>query len=450
MNLWPHQVKLLDQVRGEFSRGNKAVCCVMPTGTGKTISGAAMVLAHLNKKADGKCLWLAHREELVGQAFDELTEAGLSCGVIQSVPVRECNPHRPVQVASIQTLIARGMMPNASFLVYDEVHHSVSDSWSVIPKTYKDRGVPIIGLTATPIRNDGRGLGDIFDSIVSPISAREAIEQGFLVPFELIHPKQPLRSGQIAQSPVDAYLQHARGRKAIVFAGNIPAATAFRDQFRLIGLRAELVTGDMPLGERRQILDRYKSGDLDVLTNVAVLTEGFDDRPTDCVIIARGVGSLALYLQICGRGLRCSPETGKKDCVILDLHGATHTHGAPDEDRDWSESLEGDGINHRKKEVIPERFCVICGVTVEGDGTVCADCGIARPDLLPPDVVGVELVRYAAKRREGPIDRARTLQRWITEGISKGYAAGWAWNKFRAVYGATPDVDVRNALKNLG
>jgi DNA repair protein RadD len=413
----------------EIRKGRKAVCFNMGTGLGKTTTIAALLHRHFAKVPTARVLWLAHREELVGQAYDELTDVyGLSCGVIMSVPTRPVNPHRPVQVASIQTLLARKQtLDGITICVHDEAHHGPSELWSTVPLLYKQRGAIVIGPTATPVRSDGLGLGNIYDSLVCPITVKRAIARGFLTPFELHRPSRALKSGQIAQKPVDAYLEHASGRKAIVFSG--------------------MVTGKMDAGTRRQTIDAYKAGKLRVLVNVGVLTEGFDDPPTSCVILARAIGSLGLYLQICGRALRLSRQTGKTDTIILDLHGSSYTHGPPDEEHEWE--LEGEAVKKRKAKLLDVRFCAICQALLEEDVTVCPECGTPRPEPVVPEVVGTKLVKYAQKRRESPEARTNYLVKLILEAQQNSYKLGWAYNKYKVVYGDYPPNEIKAAASKI-
>lgn len=435
---WPHQIKLIEMVREEFRKGNTAVCCVMPCGAGKAHSLAMLAKMHLTKKPNGKVLVCAHREELVAQLWDTFTSHGLSCGVIQASPCRECNPYRQVQIASTQTLVARKLSLDISMLMPDEAAHYSSDKWSELVTPYKARKIPIIGATATPIRADGRGFEGLFDALVIPTSMKELIDQGFLTPYELHAPPSPLRPGQIAQSPVDAYREHASGRKAIVFAGNVKAATEFARQFNDVGILADVVSGETPGGTRRQILDRYKRGEIRVLCNIGVLNEGWDDPPTSCAILARSFGSLSLYIQSASRCLRISPSTGKENAVIIDLYGNCRTElGAPADDREWT--LEGDGIKHKKLEQPKERFCPVCKVLLEPDaGRVCDLCGIARPEMTVPEVVNVKLVRYEALQKENPDQRRARFEKLKAIAREKSYSKWQPVMKYKALFGSPP------------
>ncbi len=414
------------------------MCVVMSTGAGKTRCGGAIVCGHLAKKPEGSVLWVAHREELVAQAYDDLTAWGLSAGVIQANPTRPFNPFRPVQVASTQTLLARGLHPPASLLVLDEFHHYADNKFSALGEHYRRLRVPLIGFTATPIRGDGRGFDGLMDELVCPVTMRELIEQGFLVPYVLVDPGRTLGTDEIAQSPIDAYREHAPGRKAIVFAGNLKAARDFTDAFNKAGIPCGMIWGEQDSIERRDTLAAYKAGKIRILTNVGVLTEGFDDRETSCVILARSIGTLSLYLQICGRALRCSPETGKVNAIIIDLHGTCRKDGfgEPAEDREWT--LEGTGIARKNLEQSTVRFCLVCNVLIEGDGNVCELCGIARPEAAAPEILGLQLVKYAAKLREPEDVRKAYFVKLQAIARAKNYSPWQPIQKYKAIYGEKP------------
>lgn len=447
--LRPYQELALTQIDAEIAKGNRAVCFVLGTGLGKTATLAEGCFRHLAQTPNGKVLWLVHREELVSQAFDALTDRGLLCGVVMANPTRTANPWRPVQVASIQTLLARKIeIEGITYVVHDEAHHGPSKSWIALPQTYKARGAILIGPTATPIRADGIGLGDIYDVLVEPIRVREAISRGYLCRYEIHRPPAPLRNDEIAESPVDSYRTYANGGKAIVFAPHVNAAKSFLDEFTDAGIPAVFVDGTTQPGLRRARLEAYATGKARVLINVGIATEGFDDPGTSCIILARAVGSISLYLQILGRGLRIFP--GKPKLIIVDLHGSSWIHGTPEEDADGLErewSLEGEALK-KAKDKNPERFCAICGVLLDAEsGSACDLCCVLRPELVPPTVVNVKLVAYAAKRRESSSDRAKTLARWISEARSKGHKPGASSHKYKAVYGEWPAPEVERAAK---
>jgi DNA repair protein RadD len=441
--LWPHQQRGLIAIRASIAKGNKWIVAVGPCGMGKTRLATFIANSHVAK--GGRVLWLTHRNELVEQAADELTAANLSVGCIQASGTRAGNPYRPVQVASIQTLVARQAFPECSLVIYDECHHSMSDTWVKIVQHYKAAGTLGIGLTATPCRADGRGLGDVYDDLVEVANVSELIDAGFLVPLEIIRPPQMLESAQIAQDPLKVYLDHGVGRQTLVFAANLKAAHDYLDSFTLAGIRVGMVTGEASaMNERRRVIDAFKLGKLDVVINVAVLTEGYDHRPASFCILARSCGSNSLFRQIVGRVMRASPETGKTGALLADLHGATHVFGLPTDPVEYS--LDGEGIR-TALEKPKERFCAICKVLLTSDMPVCPDCGFKHPELLAPEVMNVALVKYAAKRREGTDKRAFTLAKWMMDAREAGHKPARASYKYKAVYGDWADAEVRgNAL----
>lgn len=446
MSLRPYQLDAIKRARLALTQSpRRSVLVVSPTGSGKTT--IASEIARSAVERGRRVLWLAHRSELVEQGFDRLKEFGLSCGAISASASRAPNPFAPVQVASIQTLLARpDQRPSADVVIWDEAHHAPSDLWSGLAEHYASSA--LLGFTATPERSDGKGLGAIYDQIVVAVSVSELVELGFLVPVPyeaLIRPGAKLRPGQIAQRPVDAWRTHASGRQTIVFSPSVSAATDHASEFNDAGVTARVIAGEMPAGERALYLDAFKRGRIQVLVNVYVLTEGFDCPATSCVILARGCGTRGTYIQMIGRGLR--PAPGKSDCIIIDLHGVSHDHGHPADD--WRYSLEGKGIRRGDDDEIEQQSsCRVCGAPIE-PGETCAECGTEPREIAPPKVTGDPLVKYAAKRAEGDDKRASTLARWMREGAQKGYKPGFARGRYRHVYGAFPTLAVEEAAREL-
>lgn len=428
--LWPHQQRVFADTKRSFATKHKWPLVVMPTGAGKTRLGGEFARVHTQQ--GGRVLWLAHREELVSQAVDALSRLGLQVGCIHAGKVRPFHPERPVQVASIQTLLARGDRPDSTMVIQDEAHHACDgNGWTEVPKHYKGLGRVGIGLTATPCRADGQGLGELFDDIVPGPSISELIESKHLVPCEIFAPKRALGKNQ-AKNPVESYLALTPGKKAIVFAPHIKAVEEYTDAFLRAGVPTDAVTGSDNGKLRRGVLEKFRAGDIKVLVNCAVLTEGFDDPSTEVCILARPCGSEGLYLQIVGRVLRAS--AGKTCAYLIDLHGVTHRFGSPEEPREYS--LDGIGIKRKNLEQGDERFCQVCGALLDAPGA-CPDCGLSR-EVKIPEVVNVDLLKFAAKRREGEEKRLETLKRWVAAALEKGHKPGSAWFKFKAVYGVEP------------
>lgn len=411
-----YQLAAVEECRRLIATGKRAPLVVLPTGGGKTTIGGE--LARLNDE-HGSTLWLAHRRELLTQASARLVALGV----------------RRFACRTVQELLSSGERPNASLVVFDEAPHFLASEWGTLPAVYAN--ATRVGLTATPERSDGVGLAGAFDCIVVAATTRELIARGFLVPCEVVRPARYVSA--LAAHPVDAWRAHASGRRTILFAANVRAGEEYVAGFVACGVRSALITGEMPVGRRDAILDDYRSGRISVLVNVYILTEGFDDPATEVVLLARGCGSAGTYLQMAGRALRPSPATGKSSALLIDLRGVSHVHGDPDEDRTYS--LDGRGI--RRGAEMPEgRFCEVCGSTLEESG-VCVDCGFAREGAAVPPVRLSPLAKFARFRHDDDVQRADRLRRWIGDARARGYKVGWAFGKFRAVYGAPPSASVR-------
>lgn len=436
--LRPYQIDAIDRMR-TMMRTHKRSVLVLPTGAGKTVTGAEVV--RRVTAAGHPVLWLAHRAELVDQAAATLARLGLVVGCVSASAVTPPNPFAPVQVATVQTLLARNARPRASMIVFDEAHHAVADEFGSVVRDYPE--ALVMGLTATPERSDGRGLGEMFGGLVVGTTVKKLTAEGHLVPCEVMRPARYLQSGEIAQSPVAAYQQHAGDRQTVVFARGVDLAAEYTEQFRAAGVEARCITGEMPWAERSMYLDAFRRGAIRVLVNVFVLTEGWDAPETSCVILARGCSTAGTYLQMVGRALRLAP--GKTDALLVDLRGVSHEFGRPDDDRLFS--LEGRGIRRADDTV----YCPVCGaMRVPGEG--CDACGwIPTGEPMKGDTVtGDPLVKYAKKRAEGDDDRARTLARWLAVAHAKGYKPGWVYAKFRAVYGTAPSPEVVAAARSVG
>jgi DNA repair protein RadD len=439
LQLRDYQLRAVEKVRAEFARGAKSVVLVSPTGSGKTYICANYMVAPA--VARGKRVgWLAHRSELADQAFDALVGLGLNVGMRCASSTRPCNPFAPVQVATVQTLAARGQRSEFDLLICDEGHHYAeqAETFHGVVKTCGENAYVVLP-TATPERGDGCGLRTIADALVVAATVRELTELGHLVPCEILRPARYLKSGQIAQSPVDVYIP---GRQTIVFARSVALAEQYAEEFRARGVSAECVNAKTPWPDRRRIIADYRAVRTQVLVNVLCLTEGFDAPETSCVILARGCGTPGTYLQMTGRGLRLAP--GKKDCILHDLRGVSHEHGAPIDDRVYS--LDGKGISLKD----PNRYCPVCGSERTDDGCTVCDWVPAGDGGLEPDVItGDPLVKYAAKRAESEEERVSTLARWMREQRAKAFKEGWVRHKFFVVYNNWPAEALMRQARHL-
>jgi DNA repair protein RadD len=371
VNLRPYQERAISDLRAQFAAGKRAACLVLPTGGGKTVIAAAIVRGAVER--GNRVLFLAHRSELLDQTVSKLEHAGISNVRLVRAAVTRGSETAPVTVASIPTLTRRENLPAADLVVFDECHHVVAKTWAKLAERY--RSSRLLGMTATPQRSDGKSLGDIFDSIVVGSTVRELTDLGYLVPCRVWAPGGITNAGEIAVSPAEAYLQHASGKRAVIFCVTVEHAERVAAE---MPVPCGVVHGEMPAGERARVLSRLKSGELLAVANVHVLTEGWDMPEVEVCIMTRKPDHSGTYLQCIGRVLR--PAPGKTEAILLDLGGSVWTHGCPDSSRDYT--LDGEGIARADEEREPIRQCPTCGSVFlsPGDG-MCPQCGVQLPAM---------------------------------------------------------------------
>lgn len=439
-----------------FAAGARSLLFVGPCGMGKTVLGVSIVLGHLAKVLGGQAVWLAHREELIDQAAESIRRAGATPGIVTpNSPATQS----PIQVASVQTLLARlnagRPLPKATILVLDEARHYVSPEWSKVAEHYKD--ALRIGLDATPERQDGVGLDVLFDALITVAQPRELIDRGYLVPAEVMRPASTTKT--LAEDPVEAWRRWGDGGKAIVFASSVKAAKDIASRFEAIGVAARAITGKLDSATRRVAIDRFRSGTVRVLTSVHTLSEGFDVPDASVAILARGFSSPGSYIQAASRVLR--PAPGKTRGIVLDLMGVSIDHGLPDEDRAYS--LQGKAIKS-KDGLLPIRQCPACGrvfraaefhavkAVETSPGSLvfehvpsprprCPGCGYEMPLRQDPRVRRQAMV--AAHAGHTSDRRIVALQQLFATARAKGYKPGWAVMQFKVRYGQFPSQDMK-------
>lgn len=385
-----HQRAAHDGLREGFRAGKRRGLLVIPTGGGKTVTALEMLRLSAEKGTRG--LFLCDRRTLVYQAAREAREYGLACGVVMSDSGPDLYwPDAPVQFASKDTLLSRpDLLPDAGFVVVDEAHRSLSDYWAALldrfPKAW------LVGLTATPARADGRGLGRRYEFLVQPTSYSALQAAGVLTPAKCYSPghtvqgtkaRKPTRkrlTGEVVEWWQKLAQTDGRGRRTFLFASGVQHSLHLRDEFRAAGVSAEHLDGSTPDEEREAILGKggaLARGEVTVVCSCSVLKYGVDVPAVECVQIVDGFASLVDYLQACGRGLRAAP--GKSECVVIDHSGAVLYHGFPDADRAWELSEDTDhGARHRKRmksgEAPAPIACLGCGLLF-GGRPECPECG---------------------------------------------------------------------------
>ena len=419
-----YQARTIDACRAAYRDGKRSILIVSPTGSGKTRMGAEIARAVYTRGR--RVRWIAHRRELLTQAAERLTAEGAIVG-----------PLGGIEVESIQTLLSRDRIDPVDLTVLDEAHHYVAAEWGRI--AHGAKGGLVIGLTATPERGDGTPLGDLFDHLVVSASVRELTELGHLVPCVVKGPSRPMRSG-IAADPVLAYEREAMGTRAVVFCQSVAHARETAERFEEIGIRAACVDGQTPADERDRALSKFRKGELDVLTNVFVLTEGWDAPEAETCILARSVGSAAMLLQTIGRVLRPSP--GKGRALVLDLCGAVYEHGLPDAEREYRLSGKAIRTGDTGKKLAR---CVKCQAIVPAVGT-CRECGFhvpnmktraPRPRLSPEQLLEISRVTPQEQKEAFLARKLAEARNRVTKG-GRPYSPTWAYHQYKARFGHMP------------
>jgi len=369
---------------------------VAPTGAGKTICLSGTAGEFLNHP-DAKACVLAHRDELTAQnqtKFSRLNP-GISTSVFDS---RQKSWEGQATFAMVQTLVRNlKQLPVLDLLVIDEAHHCAASTYrQVIDATLaRNPHALIYGVTATPNRGDGKGLREVFSNVADQIRLGELIRSGHLVAprtFVIDVGTREALDGvkKLAEdydmnavaaimntSPVNAavvrhWKERATGRKTIAFGATVEHAHAVRDAFLADGVSAAVVYGDMPQTERKAVLAAFETGELKVVVNVAVLTEGYDYTPTSCIILLRPSSYKSTMIQMIGRGLRVvdpdeHPGVIKTDCIVLDFGTASLVHGSLEQEVDL-DGFEGSGV-------APTKECPECGALIPLASQECPLCG---------------------------------------------------------------------------
>ena len=411
-------------------------------------------------------LALAHRREIIGQTADKLRAVGVEPGIIMAGEPHQ--PLLPVQVASVQTLFERGIrresisMPPADLVFIDEAHHTPAATYRKIGEAYPH--ARFLGLTATPERGDGRGLGDDYEALVEGPQVAELIGLEFLVPTRVYAPTIPdltgvetrqgdyvaaqlerrMNTDRLVGDIVEQWRKHGDGRQTAVFASGIDHSTHIRNAFREQGIKAEHIDGNTPTAERDDILARLAAGEITVVSNCMVLTEGWDLPDLGCGVLARPTKKMGLYRQMGGRILR--PAAGKTDAILIDHSGAVHRHGFLDDHVEWTLQPDKRAQNKAHQKRLDRKARIV----------ECPACGAARVVGEPCRVCGfMPVTRQYAIHAEGQLglvkrQRKTDPRKWTHEermdwwgqlasiAEERGYKAGWVSHKYREKFGQPP------------
>lgn len=429
-----------------MAEGCRSILLQAPTGSGKTL-----LTAHMLKTCAARgqrAIFVVHRRELVKQSIAAFGQVGLDHGVIAAGWWE--SPRKPVQIASAQTLIRRHhKYAKPNLVIWDEAHHLGAQSWQKLHAQY-----PMayhIGLTATPVRLDGKGLGTFFERILCGPSVSWLIENKYLSSYKLFAPSLietnglSIRMGDFSKEElatvsdkptitgdaISHYKRLASGKRALVFCVSIQHSQHVVAQFQAAGISAAHIDGETDQEVRDATIEKFKQGSIKVLSNVELFGEGFDIPSVEVGILLRPTQSLGLYLQQIGRTLR--PSEGKTTALILDHAGNCQRHGFPDDEREWSLSVSQ--TNRRSEDSAPSvRICPSCFAAQRSGSLVCLFCGFVAPGK-PREVtekegelheIDPQIIRSQRAREQGTAGDFTSL---VALGKSRGYKAPWAWAK---------------------
>lgn len=344
----------------------------MPTGTGKTRLFTSIIrdisLNSLKTHRREGILIIAHRTELIEQIDESLQRYHIPHGIIAGSFKDKRDLMLPVQVASVQTIThpSNRQLANsfdAKFIIIDEAHHAIASSytrlWDIYPSAKK------LGVTATPWRMDGRGFRNNFDVLVPSMPIKDFMEQGWLAPYQYYSVpinsslckdinsirdfgidgdyktsvlEELIDTSRIRAQLLDSYYRFVEGKKGIIYSISRLHSKHICQQYRAAGIKIADIDSETPPVLRKRLVQDFKNGDLDIIVNVDIFSEGFDCPDLEFVQLARPTRSLVKYIQQVGRGLR---KNGDKQCLILDNVGMYGRFGLPDDDRPWEEYFIG-------------------------------------------------------------------------------------------------------------
>lgn len=410
IELRPYQQEGVAAIRDALAQGRRRVLYVLPTGGGKTV---VFTYCAASAAAKGKRVAiLVHRDELVEQVSAALAAQGVKHGILAA---GQATPSTQTTICSVHTLRRRlDTFPAPDLCIVDEAHHAIADTWAAIFARWAAT-TRFLGVSATPCRLDGRGLGEAFDCLVEGPAVPDLISLGALVrsqcysvgdfdagsakrsmgDFDQAEAAKAMDRPTITGSVLDHYRRHAGGKRAVAFCVNRAHASHLADEFFAAGIPAVPLDGTLDKAERQARVARFRSGAVQVLTSCEIVSEGFDLPAIEAAILLRPTASLSLYLQQVGRAMR--PTPGKDRAVIIDHVGNVMRHGLPETRREWT--LDG-GIVASKRGPLDApplalTTCLLCYAVHPSALPACPVCGHAEAPELPKEGAG-ELVEVDA------------------------------------------------------
>lgn len=449
-----------EQLRQGFRDGHKNQLIMAPTGAGKTYLGHR--IAHEALVKGRSVVFLCDRTTLINQTSKTADAYGLAAhGIVQANHWRR-NVDMPYQIASAQTLAKRGYWPKADVIIIDEAHTQMKVWTEYVMQT----NAACIGLSATPF---SPGLGKLFSNLINATTMHDLTQSGVLVPMRVFSCKRADMTGaatsggewtdsaaeergmEIVGDVVTEWIKFGQGRKTIVFGATIKHCQELARQFLDAGVMAAVFTSETTQPEREVLLKEYSKRDstLRVLISVEALAKGFDVPDVGCVVDCRPLRkSLSTAIQMWGRGLRSSPETGKADCLLLD-HSGNITRFAEDYTEVFFNGLDaldmGEKLDkkiRRDDEDKEAKGCPSCGY--KPFHKRCMSCGFEKQEQALVDAVPGEMQEVMLGKKKLADDQRHLWEQLCT--YARAHSAPdkqkWrAWFLFRDITGKEPPKD---------
>lgn len=432
MELRPYQHELIGKIKQSIISGSRSVCAVLGCGGGKSVIQGCI---SRSATAKGKrVLFLVHRKELCEQIRNTFE----MCGVDFSL----CN------ISMVQTATRRIKdLEKPDVIITDEAHHCLSNSYVRIYESFPN--ALRLGFTATPARMNEGGLGKVFDELIEGVKTTWLIDNNYLSPYRYYSVKvadlkglrikcgdydirqvsERMEKQKIYGDTVETWKDKANGKKTIIYCASVKASKDTINEFKKHNISAEHLDGETPTARRKEVIEKFRSGEVTVLSNVDLFGEGFDVPDCECVILLRPTKSLTLFIQQSMRSMRYKEG---KTALIIDHVGNIYEHGFPDDERQWS--LKSKKAKQKCK--LPIRECVKCFHVMRATQRICEMCGyqIIDEQRYELEKIDIELeeLKKTDKLKIQPHDYYKELKTFdqVKEfQKAKGYKFAWALHK---------------------
>jgi len=432
--LHDYQQTLVDNTRQSYVDGYKSPCVVAPCGAGKSV--IISEIARMTTLRGNKVLFLVHRKELIDQIKDTFKKNSVDLKL--------------VHFGMVQTVVKKlDRLNKPQLIITDENHHGLAASYRKIYDHFHD--VLKLGFTATPIRLNGSGLGDINDILIEEVDARWLIENSYLSPYKYYAPKlidtEKLKLNSLREfsstsvndamddktiygDAIKHYKQLADGGQAIAYCHNVEASKQLASEFKQYGINAVHLDGKTPKAERDDIIRQFRNREIQIITNCDIIGEGFDVPDCSTVIMLRPTESLSLFIQQSMRGMRYRPG---KTSIIIDHVDNVRRHGLPDMERKWSLK----GIKSESGPEIKIKECENCYAAYPSEFRECPECG-HKPEVVRGEREGYEVDESAVLEevKEGEFsftmdlrepEDCKTVEELYELARNRQYKPGWAY-----------------------